>query len=79
MERLKLVEPSMEYMEDGILYIREHYECGSEIHGCGGLDRYLNDYAGWLVKLENDRNNPSEGRVRALSYYLVRESDNKIV
>lgn len=79
MERLRLVRPSLEYKEDAISYINEHYECNSEIHGSGGLDRYLDNYEEWLVKLDDDLNNPPPDRVHALTYYLVRESDNRIV
>lgn len=79
MEHLKLIKPSIEYKEAGIDYVNEHYVYNSPINGCGGLNRYLNDYEGWLKKLENDISNPDPGRVHSLSYYLVRESDNKIV
>lgn len=79
MEYLRLIRPSIEYKEDGIDYINEHYAYNSPINGCGGLNRYLNNYEGWLKKLENDMSNPGPGRVHALTYYLVRESDNKIV
>lgn len=80
MERLKHVRPSMEYKEDAIRYIQEHYECGSQIHGVGGLDKCLNDYEGWLRKVEEERNmEPSDTWVPAETYFLVRESDNKIV
>lgn len=78
-EYLRLIRPSIEYKEDGIDYINEHYAYNSPINGCGGLNRYLNNYEGWLKKLENDMSNPGPGRVHALTYYLVRESDNKIV
>lgn len=79
MEYLRLIRPSIEYKEDGIDYINEHYAYNSPINGCGGLNRYLNNYEGWLKKLENDMSNPGPGRVHSLTYYLVRESDNKIV
>ena len=80
MERLKHVRPSIEYKEDAIRYIKEHYECGSQIHGVGGLDKCLNDYEGWLKRVEEEKNmEPSETWVPAETYFLVRESDNKIV
>lgn len=79
MEYLRLIRPSIKYKEAGIDYINEHYAYNSPINGCGGLNRYLNNYEGWLKKLENDMSNPGPGRVHALTYYLVRESDNKIV
>lgn len=80
MERLRHVVPSMEYMEQGIEYIEEHINAGSNINGSGGLHRYLDNYQGWLEKLEQDRKCvPNEQRVPAETYYLVREDDNKII
>ena len=80
MEHLRHVVPSMEYMEQGIEYIEEHINAGSNINGSGGLHRYLDNYQGWLEKLEQDRKCvPNEQRVPAETYYLVREEDNKII
>ena len=80
MEHLRHVIPSMEYMEQGIEYIEEHINAGSNINGSGGLHRYLDNYQGWLEKLEQDRKCvPNEQRVPAETYYLVREDDNKII
>ena len=77
MERLKYEVPSLERKEDAINYIKEFYEYNSEVNGSGGLDRYLDNYEGWLEKLEEDANRiPNEQKVPALTYFLVRESDN---
>ncbi len=79
MERLRHVVPSMEYMEKGIDYIQEHINVGSPINGSGGLDRYLDNYQGWLDKLNQDRMCiPNEQRVPAETYYLVNEQDKII-
>ena len=80
MEHLKHVWPSMEYKEDSINYIKEFYECNSEIHGVSGLNRSLDDYEGWLEKLEYYKSiEPNEEWVPSESYLLVREEDNKVV
>ena len=80
MERLRHVRPDISYKEDAIAYINEHYACNSNINGVGGLHRYLDDYEGWLHKLEADEHQiPNEERVPAETYFLVRESDNHIV
>lgn len=80
MEKLKHVVPTKEYEKQAIEYINELYEYNSHINGVGGLHRYLDDYDGWLLKLEEDRNMvPNEERVPAETFFLVRESDNKIV
>ena len=80
MERLMHVIPDMSYKEDAIAYINEHYACHSDINGVGGLHRYLDDYEGWLKKLEMERKQiPNDERIPAETYFLVRESDNRIV
>lgn len=80
MEKLYLVKPSIEYRKQAIEYIREFYEYNSEINGSGGLDRYVDDYNGWLNKLEEDCNQiPTEERVPAETYFLIRYNDNRII
>ena len=77
MERLKHIEPSMEYMEKGIDYIQEHINVGSSISGTGGLDRYLENYQGWLELIEKDKTRIlNEERVPSETYYLVNEQNN---
>lgn len=80
MESLIYETPSIKRKKDAIDYINEFYAHNSEINGSGGLDRYVDNYEEWLVKLEKDMKQiPSEERVPALTYFLVRENDNKIV
>ena len=80
MEKLILVKPDLSYKEAALEYINEFYQYNSMINGVGGLDRYLDDYEGWLKKLEQDEIQvPNESRVPALTHFLVRVSDNKIV
>jgi predicted acetyltransferase len=80
MDRLRLVVPDISRKDDAISYIQEFLDYGSEINGVGSLDRYLDDYEGWLEKLEVDRTmEPNENRVPADTYFLVRESDERII
>lgn len=80
MEKLKHVKPSKEYEQEALEYINEFYEYNSDINGTGGLQRYLDNYDGWLEKLEEDRTRiPNEEKVPAETYFLVRENDSKIV
>ena len=80
MERLYFEIPGPDRKDDAVDYIREFYEYGSDINGAGGLHRYLDDYGGWLKKLEADYNRVPDGeRVPARTYFLVREGDGKIV
>ena len=78
MEYLYYEVPSLERKEDAIEYIKEHLEYNSRINGSGGLDRYLDDYEGWLEHLENSKK-PTEDRVPGLTYFLVRDNDKKII
>ena len=80
MDRLRLVVPDISRKDDAISYIQEFLDYGSEINGVGSLDRYLDDYEGWLEKLEVDRTmEPNENKVPADTYFLVRESDDRII
>lgn len=80
MEKLRHVIPSKEYEEKAIAYINEFKEYGSQIHGTGSLHKYLDNYDGWLEHLEEVRNTiPSEEKVPAETFFLVRESDDKII
>ena len=80
MEQLYYEEPSLSRKEDAIEFINEFYEYKSSINGVGGLNRYLDDYEGWLEKLKEDcQEVQKENRVPARTYFLVRESDNRIV
>lgn len=80
MDKLYLVKPSIEYEKQATQYIQEFHEYNSEINGSGGLDRYINDYNGWLRLLEEKRNQiPNEERVPSETYFLVRYNDNKII
>ena len=78
MDYLYYEVPSLARKEEAIEYIKEHHEYNSRINGSCGLYKYIDDYEGWLQKLE-DYKQPTEDRVPALTYFLVRESDNKII
>ena len=80
MEKFKFVVPTIEWKQKAIDFINEFYTYNSNINGTGGLQRYLDNYEGWLEKLEEDyKRQPSEEKVPARTYFFVRESDNKII
>ena len=80
---MKLVFPTLEYKEKAIEYIQEFYEYNSEINGSGALDRFLREstYEEWLVKICKDIDiaNVEKPRVPALTYFYVREEDDRII
>ena len=72
--------PSIERKEEAIEYVKEHIDYKANINGSGSLHKFIDDYEGWLEKLERDYNCiPSETRVPARTYFLIRENDNKII
>ena len=80
MERFYFEVPSISRKKDAIEYIEEHYAYNSNINGSGGLHRYLDNYEDWLAKLDHDATRePTEEKVPARTFFLVRESDNRII
>lgn len=80
MEKFYLEEPTMKRKHQAYEYIIEHIKNNSNINGSGSLDKYIDNYEGWLKKLENDKNRiPDEYRVPSLTYFLIRENDDKII
>ena len=79
-EKLYFEIPSIARKEDAIDYIREFHEYQSDINGTGGLDRFIDNYEGWLEKLEQDYTRiPNEEKVPARTFFLVRDTDRRIV
>ena len=80
---MRLVFPTFEYKDKAIQFINEFYEYDSEINGSGGLDRYLEEstYEEWLKKVlaDIDIANVPQSRVPALTYFYIREEDDKIL
>lgn len=85
MEKFYLELPTIGRKNDALEYIEEFYEYGSQIHGTGSLDRILKKgktYEEWLdnnLKLHYKNYALEKGLVPAYTYFLVRESDKKIV
>ena len=80
MERLYFEVPGAGREKDAVEYIREFLRYGSDINGTGGLQRYLDHYGEWLEKLKEDRYRmPNGEKVPARTFFLVRESDRRIV
>ena len=77
------ISEKLEYKEKAIDYINEFYEYNSEINGSGSLDRFLREstYEAWLQKLIGaiDIANIPQGKVPGLTYFYVREVDDRIV
>lgn len=80
MEKFYLEIPTKFRGNDAIEYINEFYKYNSAINGTGGLQRFLDNYDGWLSKLQEDHDRiPNEEKVPARTYFLIRSNDKKIV
>ena len=79
---MKMIFPTIGYKQKAIDFINEFYEFDSEINGSGALDSFLKEstYEEWLKKVLNDIDIANiKPRVPALTYFYVRETDDKIV
>ncbi|MDO4317608.1 MAG: GNAT family N-acetyltransferase [Lachnospiraceae bacterium] len=80
---MKMVFPGLGYKEKAIEYIKEFYTYGSEISGSGSLDRFLREstYERWLEQLVKNMDiaNLPETMAPSLTYFYVREEDDKII
>lgn len=79
-EKFYFEVPSFKRKEAAIEFINEFYKYGSKINGTGGFNRFVDNYEGWLTKLENDYHQiVDEEHVPARTYFLVRKNDDRIV
>ena len=80
---MKLVFPNKDYEAKAKEFIAEFYEYGSEIAGSGSLDRYLKEstYDEWLTKVFSyiDIANIPADKIPGLTYFFVREEDDRII
>lgn len=80
MDRLKYIKPTKDLEAKAIDFIKEFYEYNSAIEGVNGLHRYLDNYDEWLKKIEMERTQQIDDVVVPTeTYFLVRESDQRII
>lgn len=79
MEKLLFEFPTLKRKEEAIDFIQEFLDHDSAINGTGGLD--TNNYEAWLIKTRNAHEgvNVPADRVPATTFFLVRESDDRII
>lgn len=81
MEKFYLEEPNLGRKKDVKEYIEEHLEYNSEPYGTSGLDKEYLNYEKWLKKmylLSNPETCP-DNLCPGYEYFLIRESDNKLI
>ena len=84
METFYLEIPTIERKEEAIDYFNEHIKYHSDMNGTGSMDRFLKEstYEQWLKELENKTNQEYMNTLSwapSLTYFLVRENDNRII
>lgn len=84
MERLFLETPTINRKQEALDYLDETTKYNSEFNGTGGMDSCLEGitYEEWLLELEKRKNTDylnKINRCHSNTYFVVRESDNKIV
>ena len=84
MEKFYLEIPTMERKEAALDYLNELVKYNSDMNGTGSMDRCLKDwtYDQWLNELENKINQEymdNLGWAPSVTYFFVRENDNKII
>ncbi|MBR4909797.1 MAG: GNAT family N-acetyltransferase [Clostridia bacterium] len=77
---MKLIEPTVKYLEQIKAYRKEFLDNGDSMDGTGGL-RLIEDPEKWVerCRLFKDPDNVPEGMVPATQFIFVREEDEKIV
>lgn len=81
MEKFYLEEASLKRKEQAIEYILEHKKYNSNTAGTSGLDDDYQNYEKWLEKLETLKNKETcpNDYCLGLQYFLIRESDEKLI
>lgn len=80
MEKFYLEKPTLQRKREALEYIQEFFEYGSIIHGVGSLNKYVDDYEGWLRVIEENWNRPiTDTWVPSHTYFLIRKNDDRIV
>ena len=84
MEKFYLEKPTIKRKEEALDYLEEHVKYKSDMNGTGSMDRCLNDwtYEKWLEELEKKTNQEymdSIGWAPSITFFLIRENDNKII
>lgn len=84
MDKFFLETPTIKREKEALEYLQEHIKFGSNLNGTGSMDKCLKGvtYKEWLNELEKrkDINYLKKiNRCPSKTFFLVRESDNKIV
>lgn len=84
MEKFYLEKPTLKRKEEAIDYFNEHIKYNTDMNDTGGINRFLKEstYENWLKELEKKTNlnyMKTIGWAPSITYFLIRENDNKII
>lgn len=80
MDKLKLIEPSMEYANEILDFRQEFLDCGDSMDGSGSLRRFER-VEDWLDEVERCklRETAPPNWVPSTQFICIRESDNRMI
>lgn len=81
MSKFYLEKPSLKRKLQAIEYIKEHKKYNSKIHGTCSLQKYCDNYEGWLnhiEKLKKEQTCP-KNYVPSNTYFLIKEDEDRII
>jgi predicted acetyltransferase len=76
---ITLTVPNISHQKEAIEFIQEFIENNSSLSGTSGLRQFVNNYDGWLIKIENELNKWESDDVPRTTYFAIRKNDNRIV
>lgn len=80
MDKLMFVRPSLDNKDDALDYIDEFYKYNSSIEGVNGLHKYLDNYEGWLDKINKESSQEATEKVVPNdTFFIYRKNDNRLV
>ena len=84
MEKFYLEKPKLKRKEEAIDYFNEHIKYNADMNDTGGINQFLKEstYENWLKELEKKTNlnyMKTIGWAPSITYFLIRENDNKII
>ena len=84
MDKFYLEKPTLKRKEEAIDYYNEHIKYNADMNDTGGINQFLKEstYENWLKELEKKTNlnyMNNIGWAPSITYFLIRENDNKII
>ena len=76
MEKFYYERPTINRKDEAIEYVKEY---NGTLVVSGGLKNNLDNYENWLIRIEAEKEGKIPNVVPTENFYLIRQSDNKIV